>query len=121
MIRRRGFTLLEVMISLAVLSMVVVALMGTQTSALRLAGRHRDATLAAEFAQEKLAEALAIPVDQLTQDGGVGEGAYDGFEWERTLHPWRNKRLTRVEITIRTPSGDEVVVQTLVTATRVGI
>ena len=114
---RRGFTLLEVMISIAILSLVVVSVMGTQTAALRLSGVHQHQTLAAELARAQLAEALIIPTDELGPDGGDGDGVYRRYRWERTLHRTRAADLTRVRITIRWADGDEersLVVETLV-------
>lgn len=117
--RPRGFTLLEVMISVGILALVVVSVMATQTAALRLAGYHRDQTLAGELARAQLAEAVLIPVDELGPDGGAADGAYGRYRWERTLHRTRERALTRVRITVRWgPEGErDLVVETLVTPT----
>lgn len=114
--RQRGFTLLEVMISVAVLSLVVVSLMSTQTASLRLAGSHRDQTLAADLARAQLAEALVIPADELSPSSADGEGPYRRYRWSRTLHRTSTPGLTRVRIEVRCGDAEEraVVVETLV-------
>ena len=118
---RRGFTLIEVMISVALLALVVVSLLVTQTGAVRLAGVHRDQTLAADVARARLAEALAIPADDLAPDGAQGDGAYRRYRWERTLHPTSTKGVTRVRVAVFWGAREEheLVVETLVTSAEI--
>lgn len=121
---RRGFTLLEVMISVGILSMVLVAVMATQAGALRLSGLHQHRTLAGELARAQLAEALVIPADEVGPDGGTGVGTYRHYRWERTLHRTATKDLTLLRISVRWGEGDagkELVVETLITPTEVDL
>ena len=115
--RARGFTLIDVMISVALLSLVIVSLLGTQTGAVRLAGKHRDQTLVADLARAQLAEALAIPADELAPDAADGEGVYRRYHWERTLHATKVDGVTRVRVTVRWGAANEheLVVESLVT------
>ena len=117
----RGFTLLEVMISMSVLAMVVVTLMGTQTAALRLAGQHRNRTLVTDLARAQLAEALLIPADELGPAQGEGDGAYRAYRWERTVRPTGTDGLYRVRVTVTSEMGGEYALETLVTATEVDL
>ena len=114
---RRGFTLIEVMISVAILSLVVVSLMATQTASLRLAGAHRDQTLAADLARAQLAEALVSPAADLSPDCAEGEGPYRRYRWYRTLHRTATPELTQVRIEVRWGEREEhgIAVETLVT------
>ena len=55
-----GFTLLEVMIALAVISIALMALLGSQSQGLSLANESRFNTTASLLAQGKMAEIEAI-------------------------------------------------------------
>ena len=85
-----GFTLLEVLVALAILSVAVVASIQGFAQGLRLlklAGDHQDATL---LADQKLREVV-------TPAEGREQGAEGPYRWERTVK--------RVEAPELTPPG----------------
>ena len=109
--RHAGFTLLEVLVAFAILSVAVVAVIQGFAQGLRLlkqAGDHQQATL---LADQKLREVVA-PVE-----GQKDEGAEGGFRWERTTTvvdapdlararetaPWR---VYRVAVRVHWGEGD---------------
>jgi general secretion pathway protein I len=88
----RGFTLLEVVVALAILSVAVVA--GIQLFAgglrlLKLAGEHQEATL--------LADAKTREVSAFAE--GHDSGTDGGFTWERTI------RRTEVPVELATTTS----------------
>lgn len=64
----RGFTLLEIMIALAIVSGLLVTLIYTLNYNLGIAGRHEFVTVATFLARNKLAEVEAAPAN--------GEGSF---------------------------------------------
>lgn len=109
--RAAGFTLLEVLVAFAILSVAVVAVIQGFAQGLRLlkqAGDHQQATL---LADQKLRE-IVTPVE-----GQKDQGAEGAFRWERTITgvdapdlarvretaPWRVYRLA---VRVRWGEGD---------------
>jgi len=82
-----GFTLLEVMIALAVISIALIALLGSQSQGLSLANESRFNTTASFLAQGKMAEIEAI-TDQrdLGSDSGNFEDEFPDYAWEVSVH-----------------------------------
>ncbi len=89
-----GFTLLEVLIAFAILSIAVVAVIQGFAQGLRLlkvAGDHQQAVL---LADQKTRE-LVIPVE------GKDQGQEGGFHWERTVTIMPAPDLTRTAATAK--------------------
>lgn len=76
-----GFTLLEVMIALAILAIAITALFGSQSHSLSLAIEGKFNGSASLLAQEKLAEYRAGVVDLVDAEGDFGK-EYPGFSWK---------------------------------------
>jgi general secretion pathway protein I len=86
----RGFTLLEVMVALAVLAIAFVALLGLHVRNLRLAARDQAYTQALLLARSLVTEvqiaSTAPPVGMSSGDfEGMYPGEYPGFAWEQTV------------------------------------
>lgn len=117
--RRRGFTLLEVVIALGILALSVMILVETQAGALFMSTDADRISTATHLAEEKMAEAL-LTLEQegwTTQDieedgdfddfgsedfrGGVlrldVEDQYEGFRWAYTIQ--------RIELSLPTDLG----------------
>ena len=77
-----GFTLLEVMIALAVIAIVLVAVFGSQSQSLSLANEAKFNTTAALLAQKKMAEVEAgTSLDMNSSSGDFGED-FPEYQWE---------------------------------------
>ncbi len=77
-----GFTLLEVMIAVAVIAIAFVAVLGAQSRGLSLTDESRFNTTAALLAQSKMAEIQASGVNvTLSRSGDFGE-AFPEYAWE---------------------------------------
>lgn len=76
-----GFTLLEVMISLAIVGGLLVTLIYTLNYHLGIAGRHRSVTVATSLAAEKMYEMERTPA------AGKGQfpEPYEGFSYETAV------------------------------------
>ena len=76
----RGFTLLEVMISIAILAIALTVLLGNQGQSLRLAEESRFSFTAALLIREKISELEASGEEVFTSEGDFGE-QYPGLYW----------------------------------------
>jgi len=76
-----GFTLLEVMVAVAILSITLVALLGSQSRSLSLATEAKFNTVASMLALAKLAE-IESGLTPLESDSGTFGDDYPGFAWE---------------------------------------
>ena len=77
-----GFTLLEVMIAVAVIAIVLVAVFGSQSQSLTLAHEAKFNTAAALLAQRKMAEVeIGNSLDLSSSSGDFGED-FPEYQWE---------------------------------------
>ncbi len=77
-----GFTLLEVMIAVAVIAIVLVAVFGSQSQSLTLANEAKFNTTAALLAQRKMAEVeTGNSLDLSSSSGDFGED-FPEYQWE---------------------------------------
>lgn len=77
----RAFTLLEVMIALAILAIAMTSLFSSQSQSLSLAIEGKFNSVASFLAQEKLAEYEAGVSEILSGEGDFGE-EFPGFTWK---------------------------------------
>ena len=83
----RGFTLLEVMIAVAIIAIALMAVLGSQSQGLSLAGESRFNRTAALLAQGKMAEIEAVK-DQRDLNSGSGDfgDEFPGYTWQLSAH-----------------------------------
>ena len=84
-----GFTLLEVMIALAIVGIALVTLIGLETRTVQLAERQQRVTQATLLAQEKMTE---IEIGGQTLSGlggrdGLFEEPFELYRWTVALEP----------------------------------
>ena len=79
---RSGFTLLEVMIAMAILAIALVAVYQSQSQGLSMAGDSRFLTTASLLARSRMAELDAgSPADLVAASGDFGE-AFPDYAWQ---------------------------------------
>src|SRR4030066_74303 len=83
--RPRGFTLLEVMIALAILSIVAVAFLRAQASSVRLVDEASQISLATLLAKEKMAELESIGFSEPQKHKGTGGKEFPSMRWEQVV------------------------------------
>jgi general secretion pathway protein I len=82
-----GFTLLEVMIAVAIIAIALMAVLGSQSQGLSLAGESRFNRIAALLAQGKMAEIEAVKDQRdLNSDSGEFEDEFPGYTWQLSVH-----------------------------------
>lgn len=77
-----GFTLLEVMIAVAIIAMTFVSMLASQSQSLSIAAISRFETTAAMLAQEKLTELQLEEFDELGSDSGSFEDEFADYSWQ---------------------------------------
>ena len=108
-----GFTLLEVMIAVAVLAIALVAVLGLQSRTLTLAAESRFHTTAALLAQGKMAEMAVADLKALSSDSGGFGDEFSGYAWRLSVQdadlPGLEKvkgRLKRIDLEVTCGEGD---------------
>ena len=80
-----GFTLLEVMIALAVMSIVLVSVYRMHSQSLSMNTAARFYTLAPLLAQNKMAELETLSSDGFPNDSGDFGEQYPGYSWQTSI------------------------------------
>jgi general secretion pathway protein I len=80
-IPQSGFTFLEVMIAVAVISIALVTLIGSQSQSVSIVTISRQNLAASFLAQQKLAELEASLYDDLYSDSGRFEDDFSQYGW----------------------------------------
>lgn len=101
--RKDGFTLLEIMIALAIVSIALVTLLSLGNRSIRVNGRLQKITRATLLAQDKMTE-----VEVLSQAGGksmdneqgVFDKPFDGFRWRTTFTDTPLPSIKQVTVTV---------------------
>ncbi|PIE60510.1 MAG: hypothetical protein CSA31_01670 [Desulfobulbus propionicus] len=108
-----GFTLLEVLIAVAVLSLATVTLLGAQSQSIPILSEARFLTTASMLAQEKLSELEFIPFSEIDNDSGDFGEDFASFTWAVTVSP-----LDEEETGLS--GSDEILKSVLLTVSRKG-
>jgi general secretion pathway protein I len=113
--RQQGFTLVEVLVALAIFSLAALALLRLQGSAITTAARLDDKTLASIVAQNQGVDVMiaALPPAFGSASGIERNGGRD-WRWTRETLRTPDPRLQRIEIRVLGPDGDTAAALTLV-------
>ena len=97
---RRGFTLLEVMIAMALLALVLVTVFSHQAVSIDLGNEARVITRASFLAQEKMAELIAGAVQEIgSAEGDVEDGGV-ALHWRTEVEESAREGLMRVVVLV---------------------
>ena len=84
-LHNKGFTLLEVMIAVALIAIALTTLLGSQSQSVFFANSAKFETMAALLAQSKMSEITIQAADSLSSDSGDFGEDYPGYGWEATV------------------------------------
>lgn len=114
--RRAGFTLLEVMVALAIIAFAFVGLLGLHARSIKMIARDQNLTRATLLARELVSQIQFQVLTNGLQDLGDAQGTfegYPGYRWERQVLPAGLDEMREVLIRViwdeRNPSGCELV------------
>jgi len=80
-----GFTLLEVMVAMAIIAIALTAVLGSQSQSVSLASEAKFNTTAPLLAQSKIAEIEVAEQDDLAGDSGDFGEDFPGYTWELSV------------------------------------
>lgn len=85
--KHKGFTLIEVLVSLLILGVGLIFLVQMMGQAARLSQRSRNLTLAGFLAHEKMEEIFRDGYGVFGEDKnyGEGKGVYSRFRWQQQI------------------------------------
>ena len=95
-----GFTLLEVMVAVAIIAISFVSLLGSQSQSISIADISRFETTAAMLAREKLTELQLAGFDELSSGSGRFEDEFADYSWQTEV-----RELSADEIDIENTDG----------------
>ena len=83
--KKKGFTLLEVMVAMAIMAITLVALLDSESASISRACEAKFTTSASFLAQKKMAEIETLTAEDLSSDSGDFGDDYPGYSWELTI------------------------------------
>jgi len=108
--RQRGFTLIEVLIALMVISISLVAIAGEMISMLNAANTMQERTYASWIAHNKITEMrLANVVPEVSTSSGELDYANREWAWRAVVSETGVENLFRVDVTISEPGGEPLI------------
>lgn len=106
--RERAFTLVEILVALAILAIALTAGMRALAQASDTAGALKARTLALWVAQNRLAAAqIALPWPALGNYSGEATQANATFVWQAVVSGTPNPQFRRIDITVAEPGSPD--------------
>ena len=103
----RGFTLIEIMVALAVFSLAVLALIRLETATARGASILDDTLVANLVARNIAVDAVSEGrVPTLGVSSGVEVNGGRRWAWRRGVFPTGNPAIVRIDVAVRGPAGN---------------
>jgi len=95
-----GFTLLEVMIAMAILAIALVAVFQSQSQSISMAGQAKFATTASLLAQSKMAECEKMNPADINADSGNFGGNFPDYSWKVDVMETQVENVKKIEVTV---------------------
>ncbi|MGC4113960.1 MAG: prepilin-type N-terminal cleavage/methylation domain-containing protein [Myxococcales bacterium] len=101
---RRGFTLLEVMIALAILAVSLVAIAGINASAIDMHAYSKRLTVATLLARSKMSDLETklmsedLPADDSAEEGTFEEDGYPEYKWHAEIIRPKTENITPAQL-----------------------
>lgn len=97
--RQKGFTLLEVMIAFAILSLSLIALISLRNSSIRAIDYSDKVTTATLLAKAKI-EDMPRPISTGASEGDFDEDGFKGYKWKRAVSATSISFLKELSVTV---------------------
>lgn len=94
----KGFTLLEVMIALAIIGGALLTLICSLNYHLSIADRHEELTVASLLAKEKMADVELAP----SSTSGDFEAPFEAYHYQTALSPGEFPGFSEISVTVTT-------------------
>jgi len=100
--RRHGFTLLEVMVSLAIIAIALLAIYGNFSRTLSMNIEQKFNAMAPLLAAQVIADFESRPADEMTDDSGDFGVKFDGYTWKASVESVETQTLGSIADDLRT-------------------
>ena len=100
LLHRQGFTLLEVMIAMAILAISLVAAFRSQSQSVSMAGEARFLTTASLLAQGKMAELESMKPQDISNGEGVFGNDFPNYLWRVEIKDTAFQYLKKIEVSV---------------------
>jgi len=97
---RKGFTLLEVMIALAILAISLVAVFRSQSQSVSMASEARFLTTASLLAQGKMAELESMKPQELSNGSGGFGTEFPDYLWQVEVKDTAFQYLKKIDVIV---------------------
>ena len=95
-----GFTLLEVMLAMAILAIALTAVFQSQSQSISMANSSRFSTTASLLAQSKMAEIEAMSFEEINSGSGDFGDDFPDYSWNVDVSDTEIEYLKRIEVTV---------------------
>ena len=85
-LQQKGFTLLEIMIAVAIIAIALTTLLGSQSQSVSFANSAQFETMAALLAQSKMSELVIEDSFSLSSNNGDFGDDFPGYTWEAEVN-----------------------------------
>ena len=85
LLHQKGFTLLEIMIAVAIIAIALTALLGSQSQSVYFANSAKFETMATLLAQSKMSELVLEDSFSLSSNNGDFGDDFPGYAWKATI------------------------------------
>jgi len=107
-LRNRGFTIIEVLVALAIVAFSLTAIAASMGQMIDTANAMRERTYASWIAQNKIAELrLANVLPEVSSTSGEIEYAGVEWAWRAVISETGVENLFRVDVTVSYPGADD--------------
>ena len=108
--RPSGFTLLEVMVALVIISLALAGVAGSMGQMIDTANTMRDRTYASWIAQNKITEMrLSAALPEVGESSGEEDYANTTWAWSAEVSETGIENLMKVDVAVSYPGADEPV------------
>ena len=102
----RGFTLLEVMVAVAILGLVLVSLLGLRNRSLQDVLLAQRITTATMLAEREMADTLSRTLTPREEEGAFEEEEFKEFTWKKVVAPTPLVGIMEARIAVLWKEGD---------------
>jgi type II secretion system protein I len=95
-----GFTLLEVMLAMAILAIALVGVFQSQSQSISMVGQSRFETTAALLAQSKMASVDAMKTGDITSNNGTFDDDFPDYTWAVEVSDTASESVKKISVTI---------------------
>ena len=99
-LKKKGFTLLEVMIAMSILAITLVVVFQSQSQSISMAGRARFETTASFLARSKMAEIEAANPENVVSDSGDFGNDFPDYLWRVDVTETEIEILKKIEVKV---------------------